>query len=335
MHARMIGYGGMLAESFAAVMALTAASCLEPGIYFAINSPVALIGTTVDSAAQTISQWGFVLTGDMLTEMAHHIGEKTILSRTGGAPTLAIGIAQVFSRIFASDAMLAFWYHFAILFEAIFILTAVDAGTRAGRFMLQDLLGTFLPSLRSTRSWLGNIIATVACVGAWGYFLYQGIADPFGGINTLWPLFGISNQMLAGIALMLATVVLFKMKKERYSWVTLLPLCWLLICTLTAGFEKLFHTNPKIGFLAHASLLQSNIQNGNVLPPATSIAQMKQMMINDYVDAILVMLFILVVIIILFYGIAEGVRAFKNQAPTVIDEGGSMYSTNKNSRSCC
>lgn len=335
MHARMIGYGGMLAESFAAVMALVAASCLDPGIYFAINSPVALIGTSVDNVAHTISQWGFVLTPDMLIETARNIGEKTILSRTGGAPTLAIGIAQIFSGVLANKSLLAFWYHFAILFEAIFILTAVDAGTRAGRFMLQDLIGTFLPSLRSTKSWLGNIIATATCVGAWGYFIYQGIMDPFGGINTLWPLFGISNQMLASIALMLATVVLFKMKRERYIWVTLLPMFWLVICTLTAGWEKIVSANVTIGFLAHAKSLRLAIEHGNVLSPAKSIAQMKQIAFNDYVDATLVMLFMGVVIIILLYSIFASMRALKNKEPTIINENKVSYATNKNSRGCC
>jgi carbon starvation protein len=301
-HTRLVGYGGMLAESFVALMALITASCLEPGVYFAINSPPALIGTTVDSAAKAVSEWGFYLTPEMLTETAQNIGEKTILSRTGGAPTLAIGMAQVFSGVFDNKAMLAFWYHFAILFEALFILTAVDAGTRTGRFMMQDLLGTFFPFMNKTESWLSNIIATSICVAAWGYFLYQGVVDPLGGINTLWPLFGISNQMLAGIAFILVTVVLVKMKRTKYVWVSFVPLTWLLICTLTAGWEKIVDANPKIGFLAHAAQYQSAIDDGVLLAPASSIAQMRQIVVNDQVDAILALFFTSVVIILFLIG---------------------------------
>ncbi len=229
--ARFIGYGAMLMESFVAIMALVAASIIEPGVYFAMNSPAALIGTTAESAAKVISQWGFVVTPDMLLDTARDVGEKSIISRAGGAPTLAVGMAQIFSQMLGGKALMGFWYHFAILFEALFILTAVDAGTRAGRFMLQDLLGTFVPALKKTDSWLSNGLATALCVSAWGYFLYQGVIDPLGGINTLWPLFGISNQMLAGVALILVTVVLFKMKRERFAWVSLLPTTWLLACT--------------------------------------------------------------------------------------------------------
>jgi len=233
-HMRYIGYGGMLMESFVAVMALVAASIIDPGIYFAMNSPAAVIGADAASAAHYITNtWGFTITPEQLTATAAAIGEPTILHRAGGAPTLAVGIAQILHEAIpsGSDAMMAFWYHFAILFEALFILTAVDAGTRAGRFMLQDLLGNFVPALKKTESWTANIIGTAGCVALWGYLLYTGVVDPFGGIQTLWPLFGISNQMLAGIALMLGTVVLFKMKRDRYAWVTAVPAVWLLICT--------------------------------------------------------------------------------------------------------
>lgn len=216
--ARFIGYGAMLLEGFVAVIALIVASCLQPGIYFAINSPSAFIGNNVENAASVISSWGFVLTPETLTNMANLIGEHTILSRTGGAPTLAVGIAQIFSQVFNDTKMLAFWYHFAILFEALFILTAVDAGTRAGRFILQDLIGTFFSSIKHTESWLSNIMATGLCVLAWGYFLYQGVIDPLGGINSLWPLFGISNQMLAGIALTLATIYLLRNNQTKHAW---------------------------------------------------------------------------------------------------------------------
>jgi len=228
-NARMIGYGAMLMESFVAIMAIVTASVIDPGIFFAMNSPAAVIGTTVEGAAQVISAWGFVITPDVLIQTAKDVGETTILSRAGGAPTLAVGMAQIFSQVIGGQAMMAFWYHFAILFEALFILTACDAGTRAGRFMLQDLLGAFVPAMKRTESWAASLTATGLCVAAWGYILYQGVVDPLGGINSLWPLFGISNQMLAGVALMLCTVVLFKMKRQKNAWVTILPTVWLVI----------------------------------------------------------------------------------------------------------
>ena len=206
-NARYIGYGGMLMESFVAIMAMVAASVIEPGVYFAMNSPAAIVGGDVVTVAQNITNWGFAITPDALTALAKDIGETTVLARAGGAPTLAVGIAQILHNVLPGENTMAFWYHFAILFEALFILTAVDAGTRAGRFMLQDLLGSFVPALKRTESWGANLLATGLCVAMWGYLLYQGVIDPLGGINTLWPLFGISNQMLAGIALMLATVV--------------------------------------------------------------------------------------------------------------------------------
>jgi carbon starvation protein len=307
--ARFIGYGAMLMESFVAIMALVAASVIEPGVYFAMNAPAALLGTTPDAVAHTISQWGFVLTPDMLTETARAVGESTIVGRAGGAPTLAVGMAQILHRVIGGPAMMAFWYHFAILFEALFILTAVDAGTRAGRFMLQDLLGAFHPAFKRTESLAANLVATALCVAAWGYFLYQGVVDPLGGVNTLWPLFGVSNQMLAAIALVLATVVLFKMKRERYAWVTIAPTLWLLVCTLTAGWQKIFSANPKVGFLAHAAKLGEAADAGKVLAPAKSIAQMHRVMFNDYVDAVLTGLFVAVVVSMVVYGIAAIVRA--------------------------
>jgi len=315
-HARFIGYGAMLMESFVAIMALVAASTIEPGVYFAMNSPAALIGTTVDSAAAAITQWGFYVTPEMLAQTAKDVGEHTIISRAGGAPTLAVGMAHILSNVIGGQTMMAFWYHFAILFEALFILTAVDAGTRAGRFMLQDLLGAFVPAMKQTENALANLTATGLCVAAWGYFLYQGVVDPLGGINTLWPLFGIANQMLAAIALILGTCVLFKMKRARYAWVTMVPTVWLLMCTLTAGIQKIFAANPKVGFLAHAAKYQAAYAEGKLLAPAKSMAQMQQVIFNDYLDASLAGFFVIVVLSILVFGIRTVLKAQAASGPT-------------------
>ncbi|WP_312317840.1 carbon starvation CstA family protein [Stenotrophomonas sp.] len=318
-HMRYIGYGGMLMESFVAVMALVAASIIDPGIYFAMNSPAAVIGADAVSAAHYITNtWGFTITPEQLNATAAAIGEPTILHRAGGAPTLAVGIAMILHEAIpsGSDAMMAFWYHFAILFEALFILTAVDAGTRAGRFMLQDLLGNFIPALKKTESWTANIIATAGCVALWGYLLYTGVVDPFGGIQTLWPLFGISNQMLAGIALMLGTVVLFKMKRDRYAWVTAVPAVWLLICTTYAGLIKIFDSNPAQGFLAQAHKFQDAIASGTITAPAKSVAQMQQIVVNAYVNTGLTVLFLFVVFSILAYALKTIVVARRSPQRT-------------------
>jgi carbon starvation protein len=315
-HARYIGYGGMLMESFVAIMAMVAASVIEPGVYFAMNSPAAIVGGDVVTVAQTVSNWGFAITPEALQAVAKDIGETTILARAGGAPTLAVGIAQILHSVLPGENTMAFWYHFAILFEALFILTAVDAGTRAGRFMLQDLLGSFVPALKRTESWTANLIATAGCVAMWGYLLYQGVIDPLGGINTLWPLFGISNQMLAGIALMLATVVLIKMKRQRYIWVTMLPAVWLLICTVTAGFIKLFDANPAIGFLSLARKYSDALANGQILAPAKDINQMQHVIYNAYTNATLTGLFLFVVFSILFYALKVGIAAWGTKERT-------------------
>ncbi|WP_394540572.1 carbon starvation CstA family protein [Lysobacter enzymogenes] len=311
-HMRYIGYGGMLMESFVAIMALVAASVIDPGVYFAMNSPAALVGSDVHAVAQTISGWGFAVTPEVLEATAKDIGEHTILARAGGAPTLAVGIAQILHNVLPGENTMAFWYHFAILFEALFILTAVDAGTRAGRFMLQDLLGSFVPALRRTEAWGPNLIATGGCVALWGYFLYQGVVDPLGGINTLWPLFGIANQMLAGIALMLCTVVLFKMKRDRYAWVTIVPTIWLLICTTAAGLIKIFDSNPAVGFLAQAHKYSAAIAKGEVTAPAKSLEQMHQIMVNSYVNTGLTALFLFVVFSVLVYSLGAIAKARAN-----------------------
>jgi carbon starvation protein len=318
-HLPFIGYGAMLMESFVAVMAMVAATVLDPAIYFAMNSPAAVIGTDACTAAAAISNWGFTVTPLMLEDVARQVGETTILSRTGGAPTLAVGMAQILSDVIGGPGMMAFWYHFAILFEALFILTTVDAGTRVARFMIQDTVGTFVPRLKDTRSWSANLIATALAVGGWGWFLYQGVTDPLGGINTLWPLFGIANQMLAAIALTLCTVVLFKMKKERFAWVTLLPLTWLLICTLTAGWQKIFHADPRIGFLAHADRYGEALARGEVLAPAKGLGQMRQVVFNDYVNATLCAFFMAVVLAMIFYGVRAIAAARRSETPTAME----------------
>jgi carbon starvation protein len=314
--ARLIGYGAMLMESFVAIMALIAACVLDPAVYFAMNSPAALIGHSAAEAAHAISGWGFVITPDTLTQMARDVGESTILSRAGGAPTLAVGMAHILSRALGGQGMMAFWYHFAILFEALFILTTIDAGTRVARFMIQDLGGIFYAPIANTESWLANLVATGLAVTCWGYFLYQGVIDPLGGINTLWPLFGIANQMLAGIALILASVVLIKMGRTRYVWVALLPTVALLAVTLVAGWEKLFSANPKIGFLSHAHKFATAADAGTVLAPAKSLIEMQRIVFNDYVDATLTALFIAVVVAMAGFGLVVARRALAVRWPT-------------------
>jgi carbon starvation protein len=305
--ARFIGYGAMLMESFVAIMAMVAASVIEPGVYFAMNSPAGLIGSTAAQASQVISGWGFTITPDMITQIAHDVGETTVLSRAGGAPTLAVGMAHILSGIFGGKMLMGLWYHFAILFEALFILTTVDAGTRVARFMIQDLIGSVVPSFRETKLWSNNLIGSGLAVAGWGYILYQGVVDPLGGINTLWPLFGISNQMLAGIALTLCTVVLFKMKRQQFAWVTIVPTLWLLVCTLTAGLEKVFHPAPNIGFLAHARQFGDALTTGKILTPAKTIVEMQKIVFNDYVDSALAAIFVGVVLAMLIYGLI-GIR---------------------------
>jgi carbon starvation protein CstA len=312
----LIGYGGMLVEAFVAVMALVAACVLDPGVYFAMNAPVAALGTTAESAAQAIAGWGFVVTPDVLTQTARDIGEATILSRTGGAPTLAVGMAQILHGIAGGSGMLAFWYHYAILFEALFILTTIDAGTRVARFMIQELVGMAYPPFQRTESWAANVACTALAVAGWGWFLYQGVVDPLGGINTLWPLFGIANQMLASIALVFACVALAKMKRERWLWIPALPTAWLLACTLTAGWQKLFHDDPKIGFLANARRFAEAAARGEVLAPATSLEQMRRVVFNNQLDAALCALFMAVVLLMLFFGVRAGLSARRSSAPT-------------------
>jgi carbon starvation protein CstA len=322
--ARFIGYGGMLMESFVAVMALVSASVIEPGIYFTMNAPAGLVGTTPETAAAAVTKLdpAFAITSEQIAQTAKDVGEHSIISRAGGAPTLAVGMAHIISSAIGGKTMMAFWYHFAILFEALFILTAVDAGTRAGRFMLQDLLGLVSPRFKDTSAWAPSILATALCVGAWGYFLYQGVTDPLGGIYTLWPLFGISNQMLAAVALTLATVVIFKMKRERYAFVTIIPTAWLCLCTLTAGWQKIFSADPKIGFLSHADRFSAAIAENKVLAPAKTMADMHKIVFNDRIDAALAVLFVGLVLAIAAFGIMACVKAYRADRWTALESGG-------------
>ena len=315
-NARYIGYGGMLMESFVAIMAMVGACVIEPGVYFAMNSPPALVGSDVQAVAAAVSQWGFHITPDQLNQVAKDVGEHTILARAGGAPTLAVGIAFILHQALPGEDMMAFWYHFAILFEALFILTAVDAGTRAGRFMLQDLLGNFVPAMKKTDSLAANLVGTAGCVAMWGWLLYQGVVDPLGGVNTLWPLFGISNQMLAAIALMLGTVVLVKMKRGQYAWVTALPAAWLLLCTSAAGLIKLFDPNPAVGFTSLARKYSDAVAAGQLIAPAKSMEQMKAIAFNAYVNSTLTAIFLLVVFSVLIYAVKVCLQARKQPGRT-------------------
>ncbi|MFH7765804.1 carbon starvation CstA family protein [Acinetobacter sp. BSP-28] len=322
---RMIGYGGMLMESFVAVMAMICATILEPGIYFAINAPAAVLGTTVESAAEAVRTLGFVVTPESLSLLAQEVGESSILSRTGGAPTFAIGMAHIITEIFNNRSMMAFWYHFAILFEALFILTAVDAGTRACRFMVQDTVGIVIPALKKSHNFFGNLFGTAVAVAGWGFFVYQGVVDPLGGINSLWPLFGIGNQMLAAMALILGTVILFKMKKEKYVWITIFPTIFLFITCMTAGWQKIFHENPKIGFLAQANRFSDAIARGEILKPAKDIAEMQTIVFSNQINAVLCGFFMIVAVVMLFAAVGVIRRALANPNPSV-QESEAIYS---------
>ena len=315
--ARLVAYGGMLMEAFVAIMALIAAASLHPGVYFAMNAPGALIGTTVEQAASTISQWGFVVTPAELLQTAQNIGEHSILGRAGGAPTLAVGMAQLLHHLIPGTQLMAFWYHYAILFEALFILTTVDAGTRVGRFMIQEIAGLIHKPLQATDSWTGNLLATAICVGLWGYFLYQGAVDPLGGINTLWPLFGIANQMLAAIALMLATVVIVKLKRERYVWVPGIPAIWLIVCTITAGCEKL--VGP-ISFTAAAQKYAASLRSDQLLAPAKSADDMQRIITNNEVDMALTAIFVLLIVTMFSFSLRSLILAWRSNHPTAHEE---------------
>ena len=306
--ARLIGYGGMVMESFVGIMAMIAACTLDPGVYFAMNAtPTALAG-----ASDVLRQAGFVVTPEYMQALAAQMGEQTLIARTGGAPSLAVGIAHIFSGLTSAlggKTLSALWYHFAIMFEALFILTTIDTGTRVGRFMLQEIVGHVWPKFGET-SWLPSVAMAsgLVCAG-WGYFLYQGVVDPLGGINSLWPLFGISNQLLAAVALCVATTILIKMGRRRYAWVTLAPLAWLIIVTMTAGYQKVFSTDPKLGFLAHAASLAHSAD-----PNAA------RMIINDRLDAALALFFMAVVAMLVFTSAREWWLVLSKRKPAVVHE---------------
>jgi carbon starvation protein len=303
--ARPVGYGAMLTESLVAVMALIAACVLTPGVYFAINAPASAIGTTAASAAAAVQHWGFVLDPAQMQILAQDVGEKSLLSRTGGAPSLAVGMAHIFSRVLGGPTAMALWYHFAIMFEALFILTTVDAGTRVGRFMLQDLLKHVWAPIGRVSWYPAVVMASGLVVSMWGYFLYQGVMDPLGGINSLWPLFGISNQLLAAVALCVGTTVIIKMGKARYAWVTILPLTWLAIVTLTAGAEKIFSADPKLGFFSHAHLVEGLLANGALPAGVQTIGDARRLIFNDHIDAAVAAFFLISVVVILVASMYE------------------------------
>jgi carbon starvation protein len=312
--ARLIGYGGMLMESFVAVMALCAATLLDPGVYFAINAPLATLGGTPQAAAEVIRTWGFSVTPDQLTRLAAEVGEQTLLGRSGGAPSLAVGMAHILSGAFG-QGLVAFWYHFAIMFEALFILTTLDTGTRVGRFMLQELAGHVWAPLGRT-SWYPSIIVTSAgTVAAWGYFLVQGVTDPLGGINSLWPLFGISNQLLAAVALCVGTTVLIKGGRARYAWVTLVPLAWVLTVTLTAGWQKVFAADPRLGFLAHATVTAAQVAAGSL-----DAARGARLIFNDRLDAVTALAFMAVTLLVVAASAREWLLVLLRRRPAAATE---------------
>jgi carbon starvation protein len=317
-HARPIGYGAMALESYVGIMALIAACALQPGVFFAVNSPAGVVGATPQAAVETISGWGYPVTVAEMDTLAKQVGEETLMHRTGGAPSLALGMAHIFSRVGGIDRFLGFWYHFAIMFEALFILTILDAGTRVGRFMLQDLAGSVYPPLGRT-SWMpGVILTSTAIVLTWGYFLVQGVRDPLGGINSLWPLFGIANQLLAAIALSVATTILIKMYRWKYVWITSVPMAWLVLVTYVASYQKIFSPMPALGFLAQADALRAALASGTV--PAAQVAATQAQIFNNQLDAALCGLFVILVTTILIDSVRTWARILVGGASEPVHE---------------
>jgi carbon starvation protein len=317
-HARFIGYGAMLLESFVGVTAMVAACAMAPGVYFAINSPAAIVGATPEAAAATISNWGFPLAAQTMTDLAHKVGELTLLNRAGGAPSLAVGMAQIFSSTIGGDRLLSIWYHFAIMFEALFILTVLDAGTRVGRFMVQELGGRVWKPLGRTAWMPGIVLSSAIIVGMWGYFLYQGVVDPLGGINSLWPLFGISNQLLAAVALVVATTVLLKMGRLRWIWVTVAPMVWLVIVTITSSYLKIFDPNPRIGFLSFANGLAAQIAAGKI--PAAKLADTQRLIFNQRLDAGVTAVLALMVLVLIIEALVQWYAILSRRREAVLHE---------------
>ncbi|MBL8295518.1 MAG: carbon starvation protein A, partial [Bryobacterales bacterium] len=305
-------------ESFVAIMAMIAACVLEPGVYFAVNSPAGIVGATADQAVATISSWGFPVSAATMAQLATDVGEESLFYRTGGAPSLALGMAHIFASSVGGKAILGFWYHFAIMFEALFILTIIDAGTRVGRFMLQDLLGHVYKPLGRT-GWMPGVIgASAAVVLAWGYFLIQGVRDPLGGINSLWPLFGIANQLLAAIALCVATTILIKMHAARYMWITCIPLSWLVVVCYTAAWQKIFSDLPRVGFLAQARVLEQQIAAGTV--PAAQMSAVQAQIFNNQLDAVVCGIFLVLVTTILLDSVRLWVRILSGSVEARVTE---------------
>lgn len=296
-HSRLIGYGAMLLESFVGVMAMVAACAMPPGVYFAINSPASIVGNTAEKAAATISSWGYYLDPQTMARLAHSVGEQTLLNRAGGAPSLAVGMAQIFSNTIGGERLLSIWYHFAIMFEALFILTVLDAGTRVGRFMVQELGGRIWKPISRTGWMPGIALSSAIIVGTWGYFLYQGVVDPLGGINSLWPLFGIANQLLATVALVVATTILLKMKRTKWIWVTLVPTACLVAVTMTASYQKIFDSSPNLGFLSKANSLAAQIGAGQI--PGGKIAEVQRLIFNQRLDAVVTAVLALMILVLL------------------------------------
>jgi carbon starvation protein len=317
-HARFIGYGAMLLESFVGVMAMVAACAMTPGVYFAINSPPSIVGATPDAAAATISGWGFPLTAQTMAGLAHAVGEQTLWNRAGGAPSLAVGMAQIFSNTIGGERLLSIWYHFAIMFEALFILTVLDAGTRVGRFMVQELGGRVWKPFARTGWMPGVLLSSAIIVGMWGYFLYQGVVDPLGGINSLWPLFGISNQLLAAVALVVATTILLKMGRTRWIWVTLLPMAWLVIITMTASYQKIFDANPRIGFLAFANALAAQIAAGKI--PAAKLVDTQRLIFNQRLDAAVTAVLAVMVIVLIVEALVQWYAILSSRRAAALHE---------------
>jgi len=328
-HAWPIGYGAMLLEGFVAIMAMVAAASMQPGVYFSVNAPAGVVGATPAAAVATVSSWGFPVSVDTMAQLAKNVGEKTLFGRTGGAPSLAIGMAQIFGGILKrsgfGEGLLSFWYHFAIMFEALFILTILDAGTRVGRFMLQDLLGHIHKPLGKAGWVPGMLLTSGVVVASWGYFLYQGVIDPLGGINSLWPLFGISNQLLGAIALCVATTVLMKTHRARYLWITAIPLVWLVTVTFAAGWQKVFASDPKLGFLAHARVLEAALASGKIA--AAKIADTQTLIFNDRLDATVCGIFLVLVTVIIadslrvWYGLLSGAQETRSsETPFVLSQ---------------